>query len=329
MKSGNALVSIIVPVYNVEKYLSRCLDSIAAQSYRNIEVILVDDGSTDSSGMACDDYCLKDNRFRAIHQENKWLAEARNTGLEASKGDFLMFVDSDDAIHPRMVERMYEAFLRSGAGFVICDHREVKLNDIIPFEALSDNVGFKIIPAGLFLKRLAFEEGKNSEYGLSWNKFIPKSLAEGMRFDNIYANEDVTYSLRLALRCEKIAYVSDQLYDYSLRDDSIMRSPGATDKWRFNHTIMRKKCLEYIPEDKVDIRGYALTKLYRRMISSRFSLKGTEYESGHEALVKDIVAETREEFLGHKGISLKDKALFLFMWYCPHIGRAIYKMAGN
>lgn len=276
--SVSALVSIIVPVYNMENYLLRCLDSIAAQSYKNIEVILVDDGSTDSSGMMCDDYCLKDNRFRVIHQENKWLAEARNTGLAASKGDFLMFVDSDDAIHPRMVERMYGVFLQSGGGFVICDHREVNLDSINLFEDLSDSVDFEVIPTREYVRRLVFEAGKNSEFGLSWNKFIPKSLDEGFRFDNIFANEDVTYSLRLALRCKRVAYVRDQLYDYSLRGESIMHAAGALDRWRYNHTAMRMKCLEYIPEDEVEMRGYALTKMYRRMISSRFSLRGTEFE---------------------------------------------------
>ncbi len=327
--SVSALVSIIVPVYNMENYLLRCLDSIAAQSYKNIEVILVDDGSTDSSGTMCDDYCLKDNRFRVIHQENKWLAEARNTGLAASKGDFLMFVDSDDAIHPRMVERMYDTFLRSGAGFIICDHREVDLDNIIPFEDLPDNVDFEVFPAGEYVRRLVFEAGKNSEFGLSWNKFIPKSLAGGLRFDNIYANEDVTYFLRLALRCKSVAYVRDQLYDYSLRGDSIMHAAGALDRWRYNHTLMRMKCLEYIPEDEVELRGYALTKMYRRMISSRFSLRGTEFEGNYEELVKDIVTSTRKEFLRHKGISLIEKVSFLFFWNCPKLGRLIYKTIGN
>ena len=111
---NDSLISIIVPVYNVESYLPYCLESISNQTYTHFEAILVDDGSTDTSGVICDDYCKKDTRFTVIHQENQWLSGARNTGLSAAKGDFFCFVDSDDYIHPRYLEVLYNALEQTG-----------------------------------------------------------------------------------------------------------------------------------------------------------------------------------------------------------------------
>lgn len=327
--SGKELVSVIVPVYNVEEYLPRGLDSIAAQTYRDIEVILVDDGSTDTSGSICDDYCLKDSRFRVIHQENKWLAEARNTGIAAATGSFLMFVDSDDAIHPRMIERMLKVLRESGADFVMCGHRHVSPPSFSPFEEFDDEIRFEAIESKEFARRLLLEMGVDSPYGLSWNKLIPRELAGGMRFDDIYANEDVSYSLRLALRCAKVALVEDRLYDYTKRDTSIMHAPDALDKWRYNHTIMRARCLDYIPESETELRGCSLSKMYRRILSSRSSLKETKFEAEYNKLVDEIVAKTRKEFFGHPGISLREKIVFRLFWPLPSVARLFMRLLGN
>ena len=124
MSQEKSLVSIVVPVYNAGRYLPRCLDSIAAQTYGDIEVILVDDGSTDSSGSICDRYCTRDGRFRVIHQENKWLAEARNAGLSAARGDYVYFVDSDDWIHPQAVETLLAAIGKTGCEVAFGDYLE-------------------------------------------------------------------------------------------------------------------------------------------------------------------------------------------------------------
>lgn len=114
------LISIIVPVYKVEKYLRRCLDSIAAQTYINLEVILVDDGSPDGCGKICDEYAAKDARFRVIHQKNGGLSAARNTGLDACMGNYVMFIDSDDYIAANMCEVLYKNAVQNDAQIVVC-----------------------------------------------------------------------------------------------------------------------------------------------------------------------------------------------------------------
>ena len=117
----NELISVIIPVYNAEKYLNRCLDSVLNNTYKNLEVILVDDGSTDMSGRICDEYAKKDCRIRVLHKENGGTARARNTGLKIAKGDYIAFVDNDDFVHPCFYEYMLSSMESSSADVAICE----------------------------------------------------------------------------------------------------------------------------------------------------------------------------------------------------------------
>ena len=118
----NELISIIVPIYNIEKHIVRCLDSILAQTYHNIEVILIDDGSTDNSGKICDQYSSADTRINVFHKQNGGLVSARNLGLESARGDYIGFVDSDDWIEPNMYERMYNNLKNNNSEICICNY---------------------------------------------------------------------------------------------------------------------------------------------------------------------------------------------------------------
>ncbi len=115
------LISIIIPVYNVEKYLRECLDSVLAQTYKNLEVILIDDGSPDSCGKICDEYAAKDNRIKVIHQTNQGVSAARNVGLDAARGEYIGFVDSDDYIQPDMYEYLYQLISKDNADIAMCN----------------------------------------------------------------------------------------------------------------------------------------------------------------------------------------------------------------
>lgn len=114
------MVSIIVPIYNVEQYISKCIESILAQTYRDFELILVDDGSTDMCGKICDEYAKQDSRVHVIHQENKGVSAARNAGISLAKGEYIMFVDSDDFITENMLEKMHDCIAESGSDIAIC-----------------------------------------------------------------------------------------------------------------------------------------------------------------------------------------------------------------
>ncbi|NAS30167.1 glycosyltransferase [Flavobacteriaceae bacterium R38] len=175
-------ISIIVPVYNVEKYLHRCVDSILNQTHKNLEVILVNDGSPDKSGEICDDYAKKDARIKVVHRENGGLSAARNSGLKVITGDYVSFVDSDDWIHPMMIKVMLNTLLKNNSKIVECDLISslfappgytsednleiVTENRLEVLKRLIKNQRFSVcvrLYAKELLSRLAFPEGKNSE----------------------------------------------------------------------------------------------------------------------------------------------------------------------
>lgn len=119
------MISVIVPIYNVEKYLPTCIESILNQTYKDLEVLLIDDGSTDNSGRICDEYAQRDSRCIAIHQSNKGVATVRNTGLNQATGDYITFIDSDDYIHPQMIEILYKSITIGNYDFSIVAHKQV------------------------------------------------------------------------------------------------------------------------------------------------------------------------------------------------------------
>lgn len=139
MRKGNdvkeKLVSIIVAVYNIEEYLQRCVDSILAQTYRNLEIILVDDGATDSSGRICDEYAQKDERIQVIHKKNGGLSDARNAGMDVAKGDYIGFVDGDDWIEPDMYRAMVTACEREQAQIAACRYKQITKSGIVDASA--------------------------------------------------------------------------------------------------------------------------------------------------------------------------------------------------
>jgi len=308
------LISVIVPVYNVEDYLPRCLDSIAAQTHRNLEVILVDDGSTDTSGAICDTYAARDPRFKVIHQENKWLARARNAGIEAASGSFLYFVDGDDAIHPRLLERMLKVYEEQDCDYVICGHRrEYALTEPFGVDELPPTPVIEEIPATSVIDHILQGDIEDNFFGISWNKLIPRHLAEGLRFADIYGNEDIALTLPLALRSKKICIIKEPLYHYTQRTGSIMH--GSWEKWMLYHMRMRVQSLDLLPEEDARHRGIALKKLYRRMLSGTANEAGSEYEADFHALCKEILRKTRKEYYRHPGIGTGEKALFTFLWW--------------
>ena len=137
-------ISIIIPVYNVETYIHKCIGSVLAQTYRNIEVILVDDGSPDNSGIICDEYAKKDKRVIVIHKKNGGLSDARNAGIDAATGDYIVFVDSDDYIAPDMIEKLYETQKRNNADITVCGYRWVEFRCTIIIESVIISVPLTI-----------------------------------------------------------------------------------------------------------------------------------------------------------------------------------------
>lgn len=213
------MVSVIIPIYNVEKYLEKCVESVLCQTYQNLEVILVDDGSPDGCGAICEEYAQKDKRVRVIHKENGGLSDARNAGLDVCKGDCILFVDSDDCIHPQMIERLYDLLMKYQADMAICSFQDIEENEM-PHYAKYDAQG----------KEYCFEkenimnqlQSRNLLTVVAWNKIYKTRLFENIRYPKGYIHEDEFVIHKLLHLCTRTVYTEEKLYYYRKRGDSIM-----------------------------------------------------------------------------------------------------------
>lgn len=213
------MVSVIVPIYKVEKYLRSCVDSILQQTFSDIEVILVDDGSPDGCGAICEEYVQKDKRVKVIHKENGGLSDARNVGIEVCRGNYIIFVDSDDCIHPQMVERLYNLLLKYQADMAICSFQDIDENEM-PRYAKTDTQGEE----HCFEKENIMNQlqTRNLLTVVAWNKIYKTQLFEKVRYPKGYIHEDEFVIHRLLHLCTRTVYTDEKLYYYRKRNDSIM-----------------------------------------------------------------------------------------------------------
>lgn len=214
-----AEVSIIVPVYQVEKYIRQCVDSILAQTFTDFELILVDDGSKDKSGQICDEYAVLDQRVKVIHKENGGLSDARNCGMDQAVGNYFMFVDSDDYIAPTMLEYLYKALMNKEADIAVCNFLHFFEED--RKRDFSTNIQSEVLSgAEIFYCR------KNERvYGIwtvAWNKLYKRETLGNVRFRFGKYHEDEFWTNDIYQMDIKVVTIPECLYYYRQRDNSIM-----------------------------------------------------------------------------------------------------------
>ena len=214
------LITVVVPVYNVEKYLSRCLESIINQSYQNLQIVLVDDGSQDSSGRICDEYESRDRRIQVIHQPNSGLAGARNAGLAVAKGEYIGFVDSDDRISIDMFETLFEEIKKYDCDISICGrYLETEDGNIIPFFDLTESIVMNNHDA---IRKFLVSDHIDSAV---WDKLYKINLFDEIEFPKCrYVSEDVPVIYKVLCRAQKIVHCGKPLYYYLVRSGSTSHS---------------------------------------------------------------------------------------------------------
>lgn len=207
------LISVIIPIYNVEKFLAKCLDSIVAQTYINWEAILVDDGSPDNCGMICDEYAKKDSRFKVIHQKNGGVSIARQTGLDNTTGEYIIHCDPDDWIEETLLEEMFDCATSNNADMVICDLKENNdgKENIV-------RMGLPPVTDGKKIQRLLIEQ---KIHGSCCNKLIRAELCKVIKFSpkEICLSEDELYNIRLLNNNIKVNYLPKALYVYRINNE--------------------------------------------------------------------------------------------------------------
>lgn len=217
------LISIVVPVYKVESYLMRCVRSIQAQTYHNIEIILVDDGSPDRSGELCDKVSKEDTRIIVLHKENGGLSDARNVGVQAAKGDWVCFVDSDDWIAPNMIMRLWQTCSEQDAQIAICNWCRTKSEDTRAFPSAAKT---PMVWSGTEATRVMLYQ---KQFDTSaWAKLYPIELVKKYPYPIGRLYEDLFTTYKLLLSVHKVAYIDERLYFYWINPHSIMNQTFST-----------------------------------------------------------------------------------------------------
>lgn len=240
-------ICVVVPVYNVENYLIKCVDSIINQTYKNLEIILVDDGSSDNSGRLCDDFLKKDERISVIHKKNGGLSSARNAGIDKCTSKYIMFVDSDDYLENDAIEYLYKNLIDNNCKISICDFYIFHDNDDI----INNNSGLKgevIDSDEALLKMINYNE---SVYPNAVNKLFSFDLFENVRFPDGKLYEDMIVIASLFVLSDRNYYGKEKKYYYYMRSNSITNQKFV-DK-EYDHVIMSEKLLQIITENKRDL----------------------------------------------------------------------------
>lgn len=272
-------ISVIVPVYNVENYLSDCVDSILAQTYGELEIILVDDGSTDGCGAICDEYVKKDFRVKVIHKKNGGLGDARNAGIQAAAGKYLAFVDSDDMLDQKMFEKLYDALKQANAQAAICGFQYMDDAGRCTEKCLAGEHSFLV--SGKEVQKRYFENYNASMiYTVAWNKLYSRELFQQLRYPAGVLHEDEFLTMRVLYSVQKIAVIPYAGYLYRMREKSIMDRFDARRFQLFDAYISRLKFYEEKEEKVIWLKTF---QLYLHMFEQYVQWqkeKGIKSESG-------------------------------------------------
>lgn len=291
------LVSVIIPVYNVEAYLKRCLDSVVNQTYKNLQIILVDDGSPDNCGAICDQYATKDKRITVIHQENGGLSAARNAGIELIRGDYTTFIDSDDWIHLNMIKAMVEVALDTKAEVVTCEHLRPSGEDVI---SVTEDSNRNVMTTSIenYLERY-FKISDEKPLYYTWGKLYQSSLIIPDMYPVGLTHEDILGTYRAIRRSHTIAEIDFPYYFYYFNPNSI------------TNTEFSEKAFDYFPvwdllisECDGEIKEYAKynKQLHIYGVLSTMAINDPFYRHKYSSqvitLLKDLKNESRV-FLRH------------------------------
>lgn len=309
------LISVIVPVYNVERYLEKCIESICHQTFSNMEIILVDDGATDNSGFICDEWALRDSRIRVIHKENGGLSDARNAGIEIASGSWLAFIDSDDFITADTIERMYEAASGNDCQVSVCNM--VRIYDDGTTESF-------YCPATELTVYRGNERLETLKQPSVCNKLFRADLFRDVRFPKGKFYEDTFVYHILAHQAKRIALTGHDGYYYRSRRESILGQPWYTDRY-FDYIEAVHERVDYLiayqvlPYDKE-----ACLSLYAAVSNGeKFVAKTTDNEQKFLQM-RNWYRTAYDYLMKCPEINFKQKLRLIVLRYLPSLHGKLY-----
>lgn len=312
------LISVIIPVYNVENFLGRCFRSAAQQTYKNLEIILVDDGSTDASGKLCDQYAKYDRRVKVIHQPNGGLSQARNSGLKIAKGEYLTFLDSDDLFgNNDYLEKMYEGIVQTDSDLAICAIIEVRSGSELDY---GQNYQTETMFPKATLERMLRERGFNVS---AYAKLYHKNLWSNVTFPEGKLHEDLGTTYKLVMNAKRVVYLPAVKYFYVRRENSISSS---------SFTARKLDILDFTDEmcAEIDARYKTLKNVTDlRRIHARFSILCQIDKRTHPNLERKLITyiKTHKSYvLKNPEASLKDKVALRTVLTNRTLFRAVWRV---
>lgn len=308
-------ISVIIPIYNVEKFLSRCIESVLKQTYRELEILLVDDGSTDRSGAICDDFAGLDNRIRVIHKKNGGLSDARNAGLAACTGKFVMFVDSDDYIVQDCIAYMKNIMDYQNADIVSAEftHEEDKLSISNTGEKIEVYSNTEEILESLLYQRISTSANV---------KLFKMSLFADVQFPKGMLYEDVITIFQVFSKCEKLAHSNLKKYFYFVRNDSIVRSEFNSRKMDYVYN-----CEKILNEAKTSYEEL-IPAAQSRLLWACFHIwvninDRKKYREEYEKVL-DIIKKSRKVVFLNKKVQMRNKIVIILSYFGWKVSRGVY-----
>lgn len=307
------LISVIVPVYNVETFLLRCLESITSQTYHNLEIILVDDGSTDTSGDICDSFAKTESRSTVIHQANHGLWYARNVGQEKSKGEFLIFVDSDDYLHVDAIRVLYEALVQHPTcGLAMCNYKQTFTLDEDIRKVDENRIEIWSVEQLVFSHKGAF-------CNVVWNKLYRRSLISDIRAREYRISQDLDFNSRVFLYLDSIVMVHRELYFWvqrsgsatKMKDYGIRRMMIETDIYHRNFIENRTNMNPII--------AFYLRRLYILLLYLKARALGTDNKKKAFLQCSEFIRDTKQSYLKCSKIPLIERCGVFVLLYNPRL----------
>ena len=254
------LISIVLPIYNVENYIEKCMESVLNQTYKNIEIILVDDGSPDNCPIICDQYVKEDNRVKVVHKENGGLSDARNAGIKVANGDYITFIDSDDYVDKDYVEFLYNTIEETDADIAIGGHRVIYDSGKIIEKETHEN---SVLEPKKVLERILYDDGIDLS---AWGKLYKRYLFNDIKFPKGRLFEDSATTYMLVDKANKIAINSISKYNYIIRKNSISNAKFSPKK--MDLITSTREMSEYVKNKYPDLKNAANRRLMYAYLST-------------------------------------------------------------
>lgn len=317
------LVSIIIPVFNVRPYLVEALDSMLCQSYKALEILLIDDGSTDGSGEICDEYFRRDGRIRVVHQENRGISAARNRGLDMMTGDLVSFLDPDDCFESSFMEKMVSAMLREGADLAVCRFATIQTEGDLKTAARKKRLAPDVEPGVLGRAEALRSLAAGSLNSSVWNKLYRRSLWADIRFPEGHVYEDIDTFFRILDVCSSVFVLDLPLYLHRKRSKSVTATPSENNIR--DYSLARTHFESFVEANTPDtfppgtLEAYRWSRL-RGMLKKYIAYSRSEQNRGAEfgkALRAQIIAEGKA--YGSKGCTPLTWLAFRMLCLCPGV----------